>query len=112
MKKNIVYNQKSRKKIDEKTLLNALEIVWANETVQKAEIEGNPDKDELKKIIKRKIIRNSRKIAQGVEELQDCIDKKQFLSQSGTSIDDLIGNLGGDSKLRECYKHYYCEEKP
>lgn len=115
MEKQFTYNkytQKGQPPITLQDLFRAFDKVWAKEAVQKVEVEGYPDKGELKKIAKRKIMDEQKTILHNVNELQTFFQKEHLVKrQIVIHIDDLIVDLGGDEILKECYSNYY-EPKP
>ena len=115
MERQITYNkylQKGQPPITLQDLFHSFERVWAKEVVQKVEVEGHPDKGELKKMVKRKIMDDQKTILHNVNELQTFIQKERLVKkQIVIHVDDLIEDLGGDEVLKECYSSYY-ETKP
>lgn len=104
------YNQNCLEPTTLNDLLAAFDRVWKKEAVQKAKIEGNPDKEDVRKIIRRRIIENSPTITRNINEVKLCAANKSWIRHhSIVSIDDLIEELGGDDILKECYTRYYDE---
>ena len=108
----INYNQKSYVPFTFKDILNAFDIVWNQDRVQKIKIEGNPNKNDVYRDIRKRLKNNSHNIIQNVEYLRSYIIREQWLKgHNFLSIDDLIDGLGGDNTLHRCYSNYY-EKQP